>query len=92
MHYNLDRLFRRREVSELCYQALASGPLSTRELAENIIQQKGFPGADRHLRTSIVYRIVQALRMQEKRGGKIVRVGKKANVMTWACRLAAPSS
>lgn len=83
MHYNLDRLFRRREIGELCHKALAEGPKDTRQLAEWIIAEKGFPGADRHLRTSIAYRIVQALRMQEKRGGKIERLGKRGNALVW---------
>lgn len=82
MHYNLDRLFRRREIGELCHKALADGPKSTRELADYIIREKGFPAADRHLRTSIAYRIVQALRMQEKRGG-IARAGKAGNAIRW---------
>jgi hypothetical protein len=84
MHYNLDRLFRRREIGELCHKALANGPLDTRQLAEWIIAEKGFPGADRHLRTSVAYRIVQALRMQEKRGGGIRRAGKNGNAIVWA--------
>ena len=83
MHYNLDRLFKRQEIGKLCHEALASGPLDTRQLAEWIIEAKGFPGADRHLKTSVAYRIVQALRMQEKRGG-IRRVGKNGNAIIWA--------
>jgi hypothetical protein len=83
MHYNLDRLFRRREIGELCHKALASCPLSTRELAAWIIDYKGFPGADRHLKSAVAYRIVQALRMQEKRGGPIRRVGKRSGAIVW---------
>ncbi len=82
MHYNLDRLFKRREIGDLCHKALASGPKSTRELAQAIIDYKGFPNPDRHLRTSIAYRIVQALRMQERRGG-VRRVGKRGNAIIW---------
>lgn len=82
MHYNLDRLFKRREIGELCHEALASGPMDTRQLAEWIIAKKGFPGADRHLRTSVAYRIVQALRMQEKRG-TIERLGKTQAAIIW---------
>lgn len=82
----LDRLFRRREIGELCHKALASGPMDTRQLAQWIIAEKGFPGADRHLRTSIAYRIVQALRMQEKRAGNIVRRGKQGNAILWDFR------
>jgi len=85
MHYNLDRLFRRREISQLCHEALATTgkPMSTRELAAWIIKGKGFPEPDRHLRTAVAYRIVQALRMQEKRGGAILRSGKKSAAILW---------
>jgi hypothetical protein len=57
--------------------------MSTRELAQWIIDKKGFPGADRHLRISVAYRVVQALRMQEKRGGKIMRNGKVGTALMW---------
>lgn len=83
MHYDIHRLFRPREIGELCRNALASGPLSTVELAQAVIDAKGFPGADRHLRTSIAYKIVQALRMQEKRGVGVERTGKKAGAIVW---------
>ncbi|HWB46275.1 MAG TPA: hypothetical protein VG900_12600 [Hyphomicrobiaceae bacterium] len=83
MHYNLDRLFKRREIGELCHKALADGPKSTRELADWIIAAKGFPAGDRHLRTSVAYRVVQALRMQEKRGGRVTRAGKLGGALVW---------
>lgn len=57
--------------------------MSTVELAEAVIAAKGFPGADRHLRTSVAYKIVQALRMQEKRGVGVERTGKKAGAIIW---------
>lgn len=84
MHYNLDRLFRRREIGELCHKALADGPKSTRELAAWIIDAKGFPSADKHLRSAVAYRIVQALRMQEKRGMSVRRVGRVGNAILWS--------
>ncbi len=83
MHYDIHRLFKPREISALCHQALAEGPLDTRQLAEWVIAHKGFPGADRHLRTSIAYKIVQALRMQEKRNGPVKRDGKSAGAVVW---------
>ena len=83
MHYNLDRLFRRREIGVLCHEALSNGPRDTRQLAAWIIERKGFPAPDRHLRSAVAYRIVQALRMQEKRGG-IRRIGKNGNAILWA--------
>lgn len=82
MHYNLDRLFKRREIGLLCHEALQSGPKDTRELAAWIIERKGFPAPDRHLRTAVAYRIVQALRMQERRG-QLRRIGKNGNAIVW---------
>ena len=82
-HMNLDRLFRRREIGNLCQQALADGPKDTRELALYIIRQKGFDERDRHLRTSVALRIVQALRLQEHRGMRVRRAGKRGNTIIW---------
>lgn len=80
---DINRLFKRREVVNLCKDALANGPMDTRQLALAIIDCKGFDASDRHLRKAIAYRVVQALRLQEKRGGPIKRVGKNANVVVW---------
>jgi len=82
---NLDRLFRRREIGDLCHQALADGPKSTRDLAAAIIAYKGWDAGDRHLKTSVALRIVHTLRMQERRG-KVVRAGKRGNAIVWALR------
>lgn len=84
MHQNLDRLFKRREVANICKEALADGPKDTRELALYVIRAKGFDETDRHLRKAVAYRIVQALRMQEKRNGPIKRHGKRGNAIRWA--------
>lgn len=84
MHYNLDRLFKRREVVGYCKEALESGGvMSTRQLTDWIIEKKGFPNPDRHLQTSIAYRVVQALRLQDKHGGPIKRQGKNGNAILW---------
>lgn len=83
-HMNLDRMFRRREIGNLCHEALQDGPKDTRELALYIIRKKGFDERDRHLRSSVALRIVQALRMQEKRRGPIRREGKRGNAIVWA--------
>lgn len=82
MHFNLGRLFKGRELGQLCREALAEGPRSTRELAEYVIQAKGLDATDKHLRTSIQLRVVNAMRMAEKRG-KAARVGKRGNVLIW---------
>lgn len=86
VHMNLDRLFKRREVGHLCAEALQAGPLNTRELALHVIRSKGLDEGDRHLRTTVAYRIVQALRLQEKRHAGVERAFKLSNVVTWRLR------
>ncbi|MFK4810699.1 hypothetical protein ACI3KW_10850 [Devosia sp. ZW T5_3] len=80
---DVNRLFKRREIGLLCAEALKAGPMDTRQLAAYVIAAKGFDSDDRHLRTAIAYRIVQALRLQEKRRSAIERASKNANVITW---------
>lgn len=80
---NVNALFRRRELANLCKEALADGPMNTRELASWVIQHKGLDGDDRYLRTAVALRIVQALTMQAKRGAGVERAGKASNVVVW---------
>lgn len=77
------RLFRRGEIVTICKAALASeGPLDTRELAVRVIRAKALDEADGVLRSSIAYRIVQALRLQAKRG-KFEQLPKRKGVSMW---------
>lgn len=80
---DVNRLFKRGEVVKLCQRALEAGPMDTRQLALHVIREKGFDETDRHLKKAVAYRIVQALRLQEKRRGPIRRTGKNANVVVW---------
>lgn len=80
-HYNMAQLFKRREIVGYCTEALQAGPMDTRELADWIIEKKEFPDPDRHLKTSVAFRVVQALRLQERRRGRIQRIGKVSNVI-----------
>jgi len=82
-HYNMAQLFRRREIVGYCTEVLQAGPLDTRQLSDWIIEKKQFPDPDRHLKTSVAFRVVQALRLQEKRGGRVQRIGKVSNVVMW---------
>lgn len=82
-YMNVNGLFRRGDLGKLCKLALVDGPMNTRELAAWVIAHKGLDGEDRYLRTAIAYRIVQALRMQEKRGAGFKRVEKVGNVVVW---------
>jgi len=77
------RLFRRGEIVSLCKAALAKeGPLDTRQLALKVIQAKGLDAGDLVLRRSIAFRIVQALRLQAKRG-TIKALAKRKGVRVW---------
>jgi hypothetical protein len=74
------RLFRRGEIVSLCKAAIAAeGLLDTRELALRVIRAKGWTKPDTVLRTSIAYRIVQAMRLQAKRGIVTPEVKRKGS-------------
>lgn len=81
---DVHRLFKHRELGGLCAQALAkNGPQDTRELALYAMQAKGLDTGDGPLASAIAFRVVQALRMQEKRG-KITGAGKRNGRRVWA--------
>ncbi|ATQ69297.1 MULTISPECIES: hypothetical protein [Methylosinus] len=84
VHMDLTRLFKRGEIHKICQMALAEAPegLDTRELSLAVIQAKGMDESDAVLRIAINYRIVQAMRMQEKRG-RVIGVGKRKGVRVW---------
>lgn len=77
------RLFKRGEIVNICKAALASeGPLDTRELAIRVVRAKKLDETDAVLRKSIAFRIVQAMRLQAKRGG-VKSQGKRKGVSLW---------
>ncbi len=77
------RLFQRGEIVTICKAALAEeGPLDTRELALRVIKSKGLDAKDTVLRRSIAFRIVQALRLQRRRG-KVKGSEKRKGVRVW---------
>ena len=82
MHFNLGMLFRGRELGQMCSEALASGPKSTRELAEYVIAKKELDPGDKALRVSIQLRIVNAMRKREQRG-MATRAGKDRQAVVW---------
>jgi hypothetical protein len=82
-YVDLHRLFKRGEVVSICKAALArEGELDTRQLAQRVMTAKGLDTGDKVLARSLSLRIVQALRMQEKRG-KIAGAGKRGGVRVW---------
>jgi hypothetical protein len=80
---DVNRLFKGREIGLRCAEALKNGTMDTRQLAAYVIAAKGFDINDRRLRKAITFRIVQVLRLQEKRRGPIQRVEKVSNVVVW---------
>ncbi len=83
IHLDSVKLFRAREIGNLCKQALAEqGPMDTRELALYVIRSKGMDEADKVLRQAIAFRIVQSLTLLWKRG-KMGSDGKRNGVRVW---------
>lgn len=93
VHMDLNRIFKRFEIGRLCHEALAAAPegLDTRELALFVIRAKSFDENDAVLRKAISYRIVQALRMQEKRR-RIASSGKRRGIRVWIAINQKPAS
>jgi hypothetical protein len=82
VYQDVHRLFRRGEIISLCKEALSkNGPMDTRQLSHYVMKAKGFKD-DNELRKSIALRIVQAMRMQSKRG-VVKRFGKKQGAIVW---------
>jgi hypothetical protein len=62
-YVDVHRLFRRGEVIDLCKQALAHGPLNTRQLALKVMAAKGLDTGDKVLATAIAGRLIHATAM-----------------------------
>ena len=76
------RLFSRGEPWAICAKALAGGPLTTKELAQELIKAKGFDQRDGTLAKTLGHRLIHSLRMQEQRG-MVMRSGKHHGVSIW---------
>ena len=82
--FAMGRYCKRGEIVGMCKAALASeGALNTRELALRVIRAKGLDEADKVLRKTVAYRVVQALTIAERRG-KVRGCGKAKGVRIWA--------
>ncbi len=82
VYQDVHRLFKRGEIVNICKEALAEhGPLDTRELSHHVMEAKGFADDD-ELRKAIAYKIVQAMRMQWKRG-RVESPEKREGVRIW---------
>lgn len=79
---DVHRLFRRGEMMKLAKAELAKGEADTRELARRVMAAKGFDTSDNVLAKAVAFRLVQALRMQHKRG-TMGDAGKRKGVRVW---------
>jgi hypothetical protein len=75
--------FKKGEVAEFCALHLgASGEMTTRELAERVMVERGLDAADAALRNSVVFKVVQALRHAKRR--RLVRmVERRKGMCVW---------
>jgi len=62
------RLFPRGELMQLCKDALAGGPKTTKELALHVMKAKGLDSGDKVLAHAMASRMIHALRQQWRRG------------------------
>ena len=67
-YVDIHRCFRRGEAINLCKEALASGPLNTRQLALRVMAAKGLDTGDKVLAKAVAGRLIHALRQQCRRG------------------------
>jgi hypothetical protein len=76
--------FRKGEVADICVRHLKEeGELTTRDLAERVMVERGLDATDATLRNSVVFKTVQALRHAARR--KLVRmVEKRKGICVWA--------
>jgi hypothetical protein len=76
------RLFKRGEPWAICAAALVNGPLSTKDLALELMKAKGMDLKDAVLAKTLGHRLIHSLRMQEQRK-KVCREGKRHGVAVW---------
>jgi multidrug resistance efflux pump len=76
--------FKKGEIADICAQHLSvEGELTTRELAERVMAERGLDVTDATLRNSVVFKVVQALRHAKRR--RLVRMLEKQKGMCiWA--------
>ena len=67
-YVDIHRCFKHSEAISLCKEALASGPLNTRQLALRVMAAKGLDTGDKVLAKAVAARLIHALRQQCRRG------------------------
>ena len=75
--------FKKGEIADICAHHLGvDGELTTRELAERVMVERGLDATDATLRNSVVFKVVQALRHAKRR--RFVRmVEKRKGMCVW---------
>lgn len=72
--------FKKGEIADICVRHLGvDNALTTRELAERVMAERGLDISDTALRNSVVFKVVQALRHAKRR--KLVRMIEKRKGM-----------
>lgn len=79
---DVHRVFKRAEKIELCREALASGPMTTKELALFLMRRKGLDTGDKVLAKAVANNLIHSLRMQAMRG-RLAMDGKQKGVCVW---------
>lgn len=76
--------FKKGEIADICARHLGvDGAMTTRELAERVMAERGLDSSDTALRNSVVFKVVQALRHARRR--RLVRlVEKRKGMCVWA--------
>jgi hypothetical protein len=83
-YFDLNRVFRRGETTELCLAALmAKGPMDTRQLTQHVMEAKGLDANDKVLSQAIALRVVQTLRVRAKRRKGIDGTLRRRGVCIW---------
>lgn len=86
-YIDLNRIFRRGEVTRLCMEFLKSeGPLDTRQLTQRIMANKGLNSDDKVLAQAVALRVVQTLRVKRLRGGPLDGTERRKGVCVWALK------
>lgn len=76
--------FEKGEIADVCARHLnVDGEMTTRELAERVMAERGLDSSDMALRNSVVFKVVQALRHAKRR--RLVRmIEKRKGMCVWA--------
>ena len=79
---DIQRLFRYGEVIKLVTAALASGPMTTKELAIYVAKAKGLDANDGVMRRAMARHIIHSLRIRSKQG--LLQIdGKRKGTIIW---------